>query len=120
MKILLKLEELVFLAISLWIFHMTGFSWVWFLVLFLAPDLGMIGYLINERLGAWSYNLFHHKGIALTCYGIGMLLESDTMIFCGILVFAHASFDRIFGYGLKYEKGFKFTHLGEIGKPITP
>jgi hypothetical protein len=20
------------------------------------------------------------------------------------------------GYGLKYEKGFKFTHLGEIGK----
>ncbi|HZJ19645.1 MAG TPA: DUF4260 family protein [Pricia sp.] len=23
--------------------------------------------------------------------------------------------DRIFGYGLKYNKGFKFTHLGEIG-----
>lgn len=29
--------------------------------------------------------------------------------------FPHAAMDRIFGYGLKYEKGFKYTHLGEIG-----
>ena len=25
--------------------------------------------------------------------------------------------DRVAGYGLKYENGFKFNHLGEIGGP---
>nr|WP_227009131.1 DUF4260 family protein [Christiangramia fulva] len=34
----------------------------------------------------------------------------------GIILFARSSFDRMPGYGLKYEKGYKFTHLGEIGK----
>ena len=34
----------------------------------------------------------------------------------GVIMFSHAAFDRLLGYGLKYEKGFKFTHLGEIGK----
>jgi hypothetical protein len=34
----------------------------------------------------------------------------------GIVLIGHAAMDRLFGYGLKYEKGFKFTHLGEIGK----
>jgi len=33
----------------------------------------------------------------------------------GIILFSHASMDRIMGYGLKYDKGFKYTHLGEIG-----
>ena len=115
MKNLLKLEELVFLGLGLGIFDRTGYSWTWFLLLFLAPNLGMLGYLMNEKIGAWIYNLFHHKGIALSCYGIGVLTGWDILIFSGLLLFAHSSFDRIFGYGLKYEKGFKFTHLGEIG-----
>jgi hypothetical protein len=33
----------------------------------------------------------------------------------GTILFIHIAMDRIFGYGLKYDKGFKFTHLGEIG-----
>lgn len=28
----------------------------------------------------------------------------------------HSAMDRLFGYGLKYNKGFKYTHLGEIGR----
>ena len=45
--------------------------WVWIL-LFFTPDIGMLGYLVNPRIGAVSYNLFHHKGIALvdSCYGL--------------------------------------------------
>lgn len=31
-------------------------------------------------------------------------------------LFSHSAMDRIFGYGLKHENGFKFTHLREIGK----
>jgi hypothetical protein len=33
----------------------------------------------------------------------------------GVIMFSHAAFDRLLGYGLKYEEGFKFTHLGAIG-----
>ena len=29
---------------------------------------------------------------------------------------SHASFDRVFGYGLKYEDAFRHTHLGMIGR----
>jgi hypothetical protein len=33
-----------------------------------------------------------------------------------VVLFAHSSMDRLFGYVLKYELGFKFTHLVEIEK----
>lgn len=118
MKTLLKLEELCFMVLGIWIFHETDYSWWWFLLLFLTPDLGMLGYLIDEKVGSWSYNLVHHKGIALLLYGFGLYSNMDTLIFAGILLFTHSSFDRVFGYGLKYERGFKFTHLGEIGPNI--
>lgn len=42
-------------------------------------------------------------------------MEFECLQLAGIILFAHAAFDRILGYGLKYERGFKFTHLGEIG-----
>jgi len=31
------------------------------------------------------------------------------------MVSAHIGFDRALGYGLKYSKGFGYTHLGRIG-----
>ncbi|HTQ29041.1 MAG TPA: DUF4260 family protein [Puia sp.] len=31
-------------------------------------------------------------------------------------MFVHASLDRVFGYGLKYAQGFKYTYLGVPGK----
>jgi hypothetical protein len=36
----------------------------------------------------------------------------------GIILFAHSSMDRLFGYGLKYFTGFSDTHLGKIGKEM--
>ncbi|MEM9680882.1 MAG: DUF4260 domain-containing protein, partial [Bacteroidota bacterium] len=91
-------------------------SWWVFLVLFLAPDIGMIGYLINNKVGAVLYNLFHHKGLAIVLYLAGVYLSNDMLCLSGTILFAHSAFDRMLGYGLKMEKGFKFTHLGEIGK----
>lgn len=34
----------------------------------------------------------------------------------GIILFSHSSLDRALGYGIKYEIGFKYTHLGELGE----
>lgn len=116
MKNLIRLEEAAMFAFSILLFTELPFAWYWFLVLILAPDIGMIGYAFGDKIGAYAYNLFHHKGLAILIYIIGWWLSNDYLLFSGIILFGHASMDRIFGYGLKYEKGFKFTHLGEIGQ----
>lgn len=76
----------------------------------------MLGYLFGNRIGATSYNLFHHKGLAMVIYLIGSYLSVSLWQLVGIILFSHASFDCMMGYGLKYDKGFEFTHLGEIGQ----
>jgi hypothetical protein len=118
MKIILKLEEAAMAAIGIYFlsFHNLGLSvWIWVL-LFFTPDIGMLGYLVNTKLGAFCYNLFHHKGIALAIAAFGYYFHNDVLTAIGILLFAHASFDRIAGYGLKYEDSFKNTHLGSLEK----
>ncbi|MCB0470359.1 MAG: DUF4260 family protein, partial [Flavobacteriaceae bacterium] len=39
---------------------------------------------------------------------------NQMVMLIGVILFSHASMDRIFGYGLKYYKGFKYTHLGDL------
>ncbi|MDT0643847.1 DUF4260 domain-containing protein [Zunongwangia sp. F363] len=116
MKFILRLEELAMLLLGIYAFSVLDFSWWWFLGLFFTPDLGMIGYAFGQKAGAFSYNLFHHKGMAITLWIVGHALQNQVLQLIGLILFSHSAFDRILGYGLKYEKGFKFTHLGEIGK----
>lgn len=116
MNTTLKLEELALFLLGIFLFSQLPFAWWWFLVLILAPDIGMLGYLFGNKAGAVSYNIFHHRGIAVAVYLTGIYLQSEITQLIGIILFSHAAMDRMFGYGLKYEKGFKFTHLGEIGK----
>ena len=87
--------------------------WVWILIFF-SPDLSMLGYLINSKVGAFTYNLFHHKGLAIICGSVGYFMKQEFIITLGILVFAYASFDRLLGYGLKYKSSFNDTHLGKL------
>ena len=116
MKTLLKLEELFLLGLSLFLFSGLDYSWGWYALLFLAPDLSMIGYLRSPRFGSWTYNLIHHKGFAIALYLLGHLLANPALQFAGTLLLGHSSFDRVFGYGLKYPDAFQNTHLGVIGK----
>jgi hypothetical protein len=115
MNTTLKLEELAMLLLGIYVFGFLHFEWWWFLLLFLAPDLGMIGYAFGNRAGAFLYNLFHHKGLAIVIYLLGFFFFIPVMQLIGVIMFSHAAFDRLLGYGLKYEEGFKFTHLGPIG-----
>lgn len=116
MRLLLRGEEVMMFLLGTYLFSLLDYSWWWFLGLILAPDIGILGYLMGNRIGAIGYNLFHHKGLALIIYLIGIYLSVSLCQLIGVILFSHASLDRIFGYGLKYDKGFKFTHLGEIGK----
>ena len=101
---------------GIYMFSLLPYAWWWFVVLLLTPDFSMLGYLLGDKWGAVFYNIFHHKGIALAIYIIGVYLSAPVLHLVGIILFSHAAMDRVFGYGLKYDKGFKFTHLGEIGK----
>lgn len=114
MKKILRLEELVLFAACLYVWPYFDLSWWLFAALILTPDIGMLGYLAGPRAGAWVYNIFHHRGIALAVAFVGYLTGNLPVLVAGYILFAHATFDRMLGYGLKYEAGFKVTHLGSL------
>lgn len=116
MKTLIRLEELVMLLFSILIYSTLPFAWWWFPALILLPDVSMVGYLAGNRTGAWAYNFFHHKALALSVMALGYFMRNDYLILAGAILFGHSSLDRLMGYGLKYEEGFQVTHLGKIGK----
>lgn len=112
---LLKLEELLLLALAIYLFSLLGFAWWWFPLLLLAPDLSMAGYLAGPAAGAWTYNLFHHRALAVAAYLAGALAGLAPLMLAGTVLLGHISMDRMLGYGLKYTDDFKNTHLGRIG-----
>jgi hypothetical protein len=116
MKNLLRLEEAGMFLLSVCLLGQLHYAWWWWLVWILAPDLSMIGYLGGPRVGAISYNIVHHKGIAIVIYLSGLYTYNQGLQFAGLILFGHSSMDRGMGYGLKYFSGFGDTHLGKIGK----
>ncbi|MBC7828561.1 MAG: DUF4260 domain-containing protein [Chitinophagaceae bacterium] len=116
MKNLLRLEEGAMFIASIYLLSLHETFWWVYLILVLGPDIGMLGYLINDKAGAVSYNAFHHKGIAIAVYAMGIYIQNELIQITGVILFGHSSMDRMFGYGLKYFSGFKNTHLGMIGR----
>jgi hypothetical protein len=116
MKNLLKLEELFLLGLALFLFDKLEYSWWLYAVLFLSPDVSMVGYLAGPRIGAVVYNFVHHKALGIGLYILGTFMGEPVLQFTGLLLLGHSSFDRLFGYGLKYPDAFHSTHLGVIGK----
>lgn len=115
MKTLLKLEEAAQFILSIVVFAKLPFVWWLYPALLLVPDLSMIGYAVNNTVGAFTYNLFHHKATAILIGSAGLLLGDNSFLLAGIILFGHSAMDRMMDYGFKYEKGFKFTHLNELG-----
>lgn len=128
MRTLLRLEEIVQFISCACALYLAELPWWTYALLLLGPDIGMLGYLIGPRAGAFSYNLLHHKGMAMACIASGLYLNAitlfqpgsswntDLLLWTGIILFGHASMDRIFGYGLRFNDGFHHTHLGWIGR----
>lgn len=116
MKKMLALEELAQFGLSLFFIHQLTlpFSYLFILYFFL-PDAFAVGYLINRTVGAALYNFSHHKGIAIIIVSLGLITE-EWVLLAGLLMYAHSSFDRAIGYGLKYIDSPDHTHLGFIGK----
>jgi len=114
MKIALQTEELAQFILVIFLLRLQPIALTWWLwpIIFLAPDLGMLGYLHSPGVGAITYNVFHHKLIALLVSGIGCLTQQPVIVLAGLILYGHSSFDRMLGYGLKYPDSFKHTNLG--------
>ncbi|WP_247236888.1 DUF4260 domain-containing protein [Telluribacter sp. SYSU D00476] len=116
MNQLLKFEEAAQWAFSIFLFSQLPYAWWWYPALILLPDLSMIGYASNTRVGAAMYNLFHHKALGVALGVLGSSVGSPALMLAGVILFGHSAMDRMLGYGLKYNDSFKHTHLGMIGK----
>lgn len=119
MKNMLLLEEIAMWVFSLNALYFFAVPWWVYILLLIGPDISMLGYAAGNKIGATTYNLFHHKGVAIILFTIGVVYQINYLQVMGILLFGHSSMDRVFGYGLKYFTGFGFTHLGKIGRDHT-
>ena len=116
-RILLRLEGLGLFVLALLLYANSHLSWLAFAVFFLAPDLSFLGYLAGPRVGAAVYNIAHDTFIPIILVVGGYFLAANYIVLATALIWlAHIGFDRALGYGLKYETGFGFTHLGRVGK----
>lgn len=115
MKNILKIEELAMFLLGIYLFSGLKLAWWWFPALILVPDISMAGYLFGNKTGAFIYNFFHHKALAVFVYLSGIFIENSALELAGIILFSHACMDRVFGYGLKYTTSFHDTHLGKTG-----
>ena len=74
----------------------------------------MIGYAKNSKFGALIYNIGHNYIPALIFLGIYFMYHNPYMLIVSIIWIAHIAMDRMLGFGLKEDTGFKHTHLGNI------
>ncbi len=119
METLLRVEDLAIAVLAAALFLMTGLAWWWLAVLFLVPDVSMVGYAAGPRVGAVVYNIVHHRAVAVGTYCLGVVLHQPLLLVAGSLLLFHSSVDRVLGYGLKYPDSFGDTHLGRSGGKWT-
>ena len=111
---LLRLEGLALFVASILLFAEFQGTWWVYAVFFLAPDVSMLGYLVNPRMGAAIYNLVHTYAVAIALIAAGYFLKSDVVLTAGIILLGHIGADRLLGFGLKYPTAFKDTHLQRV------
>lgn len=120
-KAILHLEGFAALAaaVALYFGYLDG-HWIPFAIFLLAPDITMVGYLRDTRLGAALYNAAHNYVVPIALAGAGFALDMPVLTGAGLILAAHVGMDRALGYGLKFPTRFKDTHLQRVATPTTP
>jgi uncharacterized membrane protein len=111
-ELILRLENAAIALFCIWGYAHLGGAWWWFVGLFLLPDIGMVGYVFGNRIGANSYNFFHTHSLPIVAFVVGVILSSSLLMQLGLVWFFHIAIDRAIGYGLKRSTGFSQTHIG--------
>ena len=111
---LLRLEGGVVFGAAIALYVHEGFSALAFVLLILAPDVSMLGYVAGNRAGALLYDLVHFEAWPVALGVVGVLSSTDVAIQVALIWLAHIGVDRLLGYGLKYPSAFRDTHLQRI------
>jgi len=113
-----RLEGLCLLIVSLfWYIKYSRFqAWGVVVLLFLLPDLAILGYAVSKKIGAFCYNVAHSMVFPLLVLVMWLASPRPIILYATLAWFMHIGVDRAFGFGLKYDDDFKHTHLGRIGK----
>lgn len=113
---LLRAEGLAVFALATGAyFAVYGGAWLPFLVLLLAPDVSMAGYLANRRVGSTTYNLAHTTILPAALLAGSWYPGWPPGVGLALIWLAHIGVDRTFGLGLKYpDAAFRDTHLGRV------
>lgn len=114
--LLLRLEWAAVLAAAIAAYILLDGSWLLFVLLILAPDLAMLGYLAGPAAGAFLYNAFHLLACPVILFLAGLYAGEAVLMQVAAIWIAHIAMDRVLGYGLKLRTGFADTHLGRIGR----
>jgi len=110
--------ESVFAAALIAMFYVSvgGYDWYWLILAFPIFDISMIGYALNPKHGAATYNLGHSIIGPAILSAVYVFTDINWMLFVALLWLFHIFVDRALGYGLKHATSFRHTHLGPIGK----
>jgi hypothetical protein len=120
LRTLLRLEGLTLFTGMTLLYAVWGGSWWIYAILFLVPDLSFAAYLAGPRFGAIVYNTAHSYMAPMSLMTTGFALDSPLTLSIALIWLAHIGIDRALGYGLKYQAGFTYTHLGRIGAAAMP
>ncbi|MEL7285069.1 MAG: DUF4260 domain-containing protein [Pseudomonadota bacterium] len=112
----LRLENLVVLLTAAVVYHHGEYNWWLFAVVFLVPDLSILGYLAGRGVGATVYNLAHAYIGPAALLAFALISGDQRLTPFAIIWVAHIAADRLLGFGLKSVSGFRHTHLGFVGK----
>jgi|SRR5690625_1608720 len=113
-KRIIHLEGAMIFLAMIYLYGLYGFKWWIFILLLFAPDISMVGYMVNNRIGALVYNLCHTYLISVSLILVGVFFQLDLALIIGIIWTAHIGMDRLCGFGLKYKTAFKDTHLQKL------
>jgi hypothetical protein len=107
----LRAEGALVLAVAAYAYGQTHMGWLLFAILFFTPDIFMLGYLGNNRVGAIGYNIGHTYLTPTAVFALSWFFPAPLVSTIALIWIGHIGFDRMVGYGLKYDTGFKTSHL---------
>jgi hypothetical protein len=113
-KLLLHLEGLALLLVAIALYAHTAGNGIAFVLLLLTPDVAIVGYLVNARVGSMTYNAVHTMVLPLTILAVAVIGGWLMGTHLALIWLAHIGMDRSIGYGLKYASGFHDTHLQRV------
>ncbi|WP_436885029.1 DUF4260 domain-containing protein [Staphylococcus chromogenes] len=111
---LIRLENAFVFITAVVVYFMFDFSLWLFLIFLLVPDISMLGYLYNNKIGSYIYNIGHSYIIPILITLLYLAMGVDLLLGIALIWLAHIAMDRTIGYGLKYTVGFDKTTIQKV------